>query len=937
MTILFGILASLSSCKHDDVMNVSINDEQIVSICVTIPDSETRASETNSAQGIFNNNVLGVENDNYTMRYILQIFDENGRPSDETLIEYSDGTTVSFPVRLVPGRDYTFVVWADFVINGETNTDNHYITKDANGKTDLRNIIINEDSWVAMDETRDAFTGIYSTKAAGEKYSGASIINVVLTRPFAKLRVVTTDMEALANLGINPTHAIVEYTTPYRAGFNALTCTPFEADQNNIKVHQMSPTEAYAIVAYGDNTTANKVLFTDYLFASADQNDVVKFNLSVYENADKSGHIKTNSFTTDIAVKRNHLTTIAGSILTEGNNVEVVVNPDFGGYIDSEYELKDNIIVYNAAKKETDSYWTCDTFGANIVSHTFENGRGVITFDGAVTKFGNAAFQSSDITNIEIPDSVAEIGEYAFAWCEQLFSITIPANVEILGQLAFYNSNIKEITFQTSKLTHIGDGAFLECDELTGIDIPSSVINIGDSVFRGCTKLQRIYIANNQNYWLGAACLFSHDYEANKATLVAYPAGITTQNVSFFVHPDLNIGWAAFWDCDYIVDVEISFIRSIEQMNFCYCDELMSIDLDDVKYIANDVLSYCKNLVELSLPSVEVIGINTFCHNESLERIDFSSVNLAEINTIANDNDNLETVCISSSVSTISNSFNECPKLVNIYVTSVDVPTLSNSFDSLPTNAKIYVPAESYLNYISADGWRDLRNYIVAYDFENDCVVTPPANTIIFPPSNEIWYTSTDGQIVTPSHTDALGAIIVSNTYENGKGIISFDGDIETIESDAFFNRDNLESITLPNSLITIGAGAFQMCDNLNEVVMPNSVTKIYPTAFSMCYSLSKIELSDNLSVIGGGCFYGCDFTDITIPSSVTYIGEFALDCNVENIYCESTIPPTLTGDLCQHRQCNKKIYVPMNSVDLYKSAQNWSDYADKIVDYNFE
>ena len=140
---LLGILASLSSCKHDDVMNVSINDEQMVSICVTIPDSETRASETNSAQGIFNNNVLGVENDNYTMRYILQIFDENGRPSDETLIEYSDGTTVSFPVRLVPGRDYTFVVWADFVINGETNTDNHYITKDANGKTDLRNITIN--------------------------------------------------------------------------------------------------------------------------------------------------------------------------------------------------------------------------------------------------------------------------------------------------------------------------------------------------------------------------------------------------------------------------------------------------------------------------------------------------------------------------------------------------------------------------------------------------------------------------------------------------------------------------------------------------------------------------------------------------------------------------------------------------------------------------
>ena len=470
---LLGILASLSSCKHDDVMNVSINDEQIVSICVTIPDSETRASETNSAQGIFNNNVLGVENDNYTMRYILQIFDENGRPSDETLIEYSDGTTVSFPVRLVPGRDYTFVVWADFVIYGETNTDNHYITKDANGKTDLRNIIINEDSWVAMDETRDAFTGIYSTKAAGEKYSGASTINVVLTRPFAKLRVVTTDMEALANLGINPTHAIVEYTTPYRAGFNALTCTPFEADQNNIKVHQMSPTEAYAIVAYGDNTTANKVLFTDYLFASADQNDVVKFNLSVYENADKSGHIKTNSFTTDIAVKRNHLTTITGSILTEGNNVEVVINPNFGGYIEEEFpfdeKLDPNKTIYYTATSKVEPYRT-DVFGANIVSNNWDKttGVGTIIFDGEITEIGYYAFHScNNLTDVVIPNSVTVIGGASFAFCSGLTSINIPDSVVTIDTAAFSHcANLTSVTV-SNNISSIGLQAFVECDALS--------------------------------------------------------------------------------------------------------------------------------------------------------------------------------------------------------------------------------------------------------------------------------------------------------------------------------------------------------------------------------------------------------------------------------------------------------------------------------------
>ena len=40
-------------------------------------------------------------------------------------------------------------------------------------------------------------------------------------------------------------------------------------------------------------------------------------------------------------------------------------------------------------------------------------------------------------------------------------------------------------------------------------------------------------------------------------------------------------------------------------------------------------------------------------------------------------------------------------------------------------------------------------------------------------PNNEIWYTSSNGKIVTPNATDVFGANIVSNTYENGKGITS--------------------------------------------------------------------------------------------------------------------------------------------------------------------
>lgn len=469
--LFLGLAASFTSCQQD-VLDVDVNGEQSVMLNVTIPEAETRA--TNSAQGLFNNDVLGTEEDANTIRYILQIFDQTGRPSDETLYEYSDGTHVTFPVRLVPGRHYTFVVWADFVTNGATNTDNHYITKDDNGKTDLRNIRINEASWKAMDETRDAFTGIFSTEAEGETYSSASTIDVELTRPFAKVRVVTTDLVALANLGIKPDYATVEYTTPYRAGFNALTCQPFEAEQNDKKTHQVSDSEAFAIVTYGDNTAANKVLFTDYLFASADQNDVVKFDLSVYEKADKSGPIKSNSFSTDIAIKRNHLTTISGNILTEGGTVNVVIDPTFGGYIDEEYPFDNTIdpnkaIYYTATSQVEKNSWTFDTFGANVVSNTWNEstGEGVIVFDTEVTKIGYNAFYSCGLTGITIPNSVTEIGGAAFAFCSGLTSIVIPDSVETIDTAAFSHcANLTNVTV-SKNISSIGLQAFVECDAMS--------------------------------------------------------------------------------------------------------------------------------------------------------------------------------------------------------------------------------------------------------------------------------------------------------------------------------------------------------------------------------------------------------------------------------------------------------------------------------------
>ena len=320
--VLAAMMLGLASCQTEpEGLNVNVGGEVDTVVTVTIPETETRyGNESNSAKSVFDNGIL--DDENTTMRYILEIY--YGDVRAERQVKYSDRIeTITFPVRLVAGRDYNFVVWADVVTKnaGEefSDSDNHYNTTTENKW--LRNVTLN-DTWVAMDESRDAFTGYYNTLKEGTKYTGNLSINITLTRPFAKLRVITTDVADLEKLGLEAKTAKVVYTTPYRSAFNAATGTAYAANENDKKTH-----DTFEIASYADSKDGKQVLFTDYFFAT---DEIVKFDLAVYdEDGQVFGSENFLSFNTDIPVKRNYLTTIQGNILTEGGNVTVKVEDAF--------------------------------------------------------------------------------------------------------------------------------------------------------------------------------------------------------------------------------------------------------------------------------------------------------------------------------------------------------------------------------------------------------------------------------------------------------------------------------------------------------------------------------------------------------------------------------------------------------------------------------
>ena len=111
-------------------------------------------------------------------------------------------------------------------------------------------------------------------------------------------------------------------------------------------------------------------------------------------------------------------------------------------------------------------------------------------------------------------------------------------------------------------------------------------------------------------------------------------------------------------------------------------------------------------------------------------------------------------------------------------------------------------------------------------------------------------------------------------------------------------------------------------------------VTNIGDVAFVNCISLTSITIPNSVTSIGQSAFDSCSgLTNVTIPSGVTSIGTYAFyDCeSLQGITVLAVTPPAL-GNYVLDATNNCPIYVPSGSVNAYKSASGWSDYASRIT-----
>ena len=570
-------------------------------------------------------------------------------------------------------------------------------------------------------------------------------------------------------------------------------------------------------------------------------------------------------------------------------------------------------------------------FGAILNSNEYKNGRGVLTFDAPVTSIGDQTFSGcTSLASIIIPYSVTLIGAKAFSGCTSLTNVNIPGSVTSIGDNAFSscsslpiidniqyadtyavvvidktlssytikdgtcfigNSTFSGCTSLTSitipdSVTSIGVQAFRSCSSLTSITIPDSVTSIGKSAFSGCTSLTRVDITD-----LSAWCKISFGSDYANPLYYAKKLYLNGSELTDITIPSdiTEIKAYAFYNCSSLTSVTIpDSVTSIGESAFSSCSNLTSVTIpDSVTSIGESAFSSCSNLTSVTIPdSVTSIGEKAFsgCTGELIVNCNIPGYKNGQ---------NISGLGIKDGYSPFYNS-----KFEKI--------TIGNSVTSIGNQAFYGCTSLTRVDITDLSAWCKIS-------FGNFN-------------ANPLCY--------------------AHNLYLNGNKLtdITIPSDIIEIKDYAFRSCTSLTSITIPDSVTSIGNQAFYGCTLLTSVTIPNSVTSIGSGAFYDCTSLISVTIGNGVTSIGDYAFSGCtSLTSVTIPDSVTSIGQRAFyECtSLTSVYCKPTTPPTGGSYMFSYydsgyKPIGCKIYVPTASVEAYKSASGWSDYADYIEGYDF-
>lgn len=297
----------------------------------------------------------------------------------------------------------------------------------------------------------------------------------------------------------------------------------------------------------------------------------------------------------------------------------------------------------------------------------------------------------------------------------------------------------------------------------------------------------------------------------------------------------------------------------------------------------------------------------TMPYYQTLSAVEFGECLLTLGNQVFQSFPNLVSVNLSGGITTIGQqSFSRCSGLTSVVIPS-NVKTIGGyAFQECPLSS---ITLEEGVSTIGGG----------AFTYANISSISIPSSVTNIGNYSLMGCPNLTNIVVNPSNT-------VYDSRNNCNAII------ETATNKLI---QGCKTTIIPSDIQMIGDYAFQNCSGLTSVTIPSGVTSIGSYAFSFCSDLTSIAVPDSVTSIGLYCFVDCqNLVSATIGSGVTLIDNYAFyNCsNLTSITINATTPPRLYQyNYAFDNTNNCPIYVPSESVEAYKTAQYWSEYASRL------
>ena len=483
--------------------------------------------------------------------------------------------------------------------------------------------------------------------------------------------------------------------------------------------------------------------------------------------------------------------------------------------------------------------------------------------------------------------TMCETGEVRYAPCNEtsvasMYDFTYPFNNvsslvfgTCVTKIADYC--IREVECLTSvsfpnTLLEIGVEAFYRCSSLPSVDIPSSTKKIDERAFMECTNLTSVDLKD------GLEEIEAQAFQGcTSLPSIVIPSGITT------IEDD------TFWDCSSLTSVTLS--NTVNKIGHSWsCTGTSRETIGTGMSFDSSPFGFCISLPNIVIPnSVRGIGTEAFLGCSSLTSVTLSS-NLEWLDNWAFSGcTSLKTItlpssleclgygifahCSSLSSATINNSvigdyqFSACTGLQSVNLPNTMERIGENAFNGCSSLQSITIPSGiTTVNVRTFKGCTDLK-------------------TVNFP--------DTLTNIGDYSFQNCSSLSGISSPYVKRVGQYAFDG-CSGLTSFNFFNCEYFDG------------DCFKGCKSLTNAELPGIKNKVYSGTFSGCTSLQSVSIGRGVTGIFSGAFAGCTaLTGVTVSA---------------------TTPPELSwSDDHYFGNPNCKVYVPCDSYNSYKVANNWS------------